>query len=91
MVEPHALAHVGVVVRLVEAEAAAPALLGTVHRRLGMADQQFGLLAVGRILGDTDAAGQRELLTIDVAGLRHDVQHTPCRGLGGHRVGRAHE
>ena len=69
MVQPHALAHVGVLVRLVEAEAAAPALLGALHGRLGMAHQHLGIAAVGREQRHAHAAGQRELQAVD--GDRH--------------------
>ena len=91
VVQPHTLAHVGVLVGLVEAEAAAPALLGALHRRFGMAHQHVGVVAVGRKQRHAHAAGQRELQAVDRTGVRHRVENPARRGLGTRRVGLVHQ
>ena len=87
MVQPHALAQVGVLLGLVEAEGGAPALLGAAHRRFGMADQLLAVAAVLRVHGQADAAGQREAQAVDGAGVRDGRQQPARSGLGAGAVG----
>ncbi len=74
---------------VVEVFESALALLGLVHREVGLAQQGIGILAIVRIDADADAGADRvaPLLELERLGKRHgEFLRHPCRGPGRRRM-----
>ncbi len=70
-----ALDHVGVHGRAEKLEAAAPVLLGVVHRNIGVVQQGVDFGAIVRAQRDADRGRQRHFLAADVDRQRHGLGH----------------
>jgi len=70
-----------------ELNVVASSRLGVIHRRVGVAHQQFDRVTVTGEDGDTDARGRVHGLTIDLVRLRQRVQNLGRHAFGGDGVG----
>ena len=75
VLQNQSLARHGVHHGRVELIAVPAAILGRVHRRVGVPDESLVVATILGIQRDADAGGHAELMVVHDAGLRDDVQH----------------